>query len=122
MAIYELLKINFMKDCFSPCLLSAVNPLIFYFCCKDSRDRLWNVWQNSRLREVVCKKEEVHSGSDPRLKIVIKDVVFGEGAHISDADSSKFTLKLKPPPPPPARVRRPGCGVIKNRAFVSSPF
>ena len=38
--LYLFLSMNFLKDIFSPCFLSAINPIIFYSCCSDSRRAL----------------------------------------------------------------------------------
>ena len=120
--IYTLLKINFMKDCLSPCFLSAINPLIFYLCCRDSRNKLWRVWHGSRLRAQILKyrseKKVFFSSSDPQ--VVVKDVVFGQGAGFSKSES-EFQLRPAAPPLPPTRLKRGG-HVIRNRACVSSLF
>jgi len=48
--IYDLLVINFLKDCFSPCLLSALNPLIFYWCCKDCQRKVYRRVQRTTIK------------------------------------------------------------------------
>ena len=132
MMIYQLLKMNFMKDCFSPCLLSAANPLIFFLCCKDSRDKLWTTFQTSRrkVKNALIFRKTIYSSGDTGSKNTKRNPAFQELKipPSSKSDSFQLGLAVPPPPPrpplPPARLKRGGRfgGVIKNRSFVSSPF
>lgn len=79
-ALYMFLKMNVLKDILSPCLLSALNPIIFYSCCSDSRQKI--CFSLSRNLTRVKYRKDKSSSSNNGSGLVVKNIVFGEGASL----------------------------------------
>lgn len=132
--IYDLLKLNFLKDCFSPCFLSALNPLIYYICCRDFRSRLSKMWLRSTMRTAIAAvgKRSHPSSSCGKGNSVVRNPAFdGVADPTSSYNSNSLSMMLKkkkrlsPPPPPKNKALQRAHKTYRHkndREIASSPM
>ena len=90
--LYLFLGMNFLKDILSPCLLAALNPIIFFSCCSDSRRLIYRSVCGANAKVQLLKRQ-----ANCQNVIVLKNIVFGEGSSLPKLVSNSSSIQ-KPGP------------------------